>query len=60
MNRREWVKGSMGLSIAAGLATSGEASTVAVKDSPLAVQTLRGALLQTRIGLPDPVLEDLG
>ena len=54
MNRREWVKGSMGLSIAAGLATSGEASTAAVKDLPLAVQTLRGALVQTRIGLPDP------
>jgi predicted amidohydrolase len=54
MDRRDWVKGAMGLSIAAGLATSGEASTPAAKDVPLSVQSLRAALVQTRIGLPDP------
>ena len=54
MDRRDWVKGAMGLSIAAGLAGTGEASTAVAKDSPLALQTLRAALVQTRIGLPDP------
>lgn len=54
MDRRDWVKGAMGLSIAAGLASSGEASAAAAKDVPLSVQSLRAALVQTRIGLPDP------
>jgi predicted amidohydrolase len=58
MDRRDWVKAAMGLSVAAaapafGSAAAGAATKV-VADVPLAVDRLRAALVQTRIGLPDP------
>ena len=64
MDRRDWFKTAMGLSVAgalgaaaaarAGNTDAGNADAGSAADVPLAVERLQAALVQTRIGLPDP------
>jgi predicted amidohydrolase len=59
MDRRDWIKAAMGWSVAGVLAGAGtaQASGTGAKSAsevPLAVERLQAALVQTRIGLPDP------
>lgn len=60
MDRRQWLSGAIGLSVAAGLAPTAQGLAPPLEASgrypavPLAQERLRVALVQTRIRLPDP------